>query len=58
MFTGLTNQMSSWIGSTGKKQDGDVQNNESEQQPVSSPVVEENVASSDTENKKDIRYRI
>ncbi|XP_075227921.1 synapse-associated protein 47kD isoform X2 [Lycorma delicatula] len=54
MFTGLTNQMSSWIGSTGKKQDGDLQSNESEQQPVSSPVVEDNVASSDTENKKDI----
>lgn len=55
MFTGLTNQMSSWIGSAGKKQEGDVQNNEVEQQSGTSPVLEDNVAPTDSEIKKDIR---
>lgn len=54
MFSGLTNQMSSWMGSTGKKQDGEIQKIDDEQQ-LSSPVVEDAITSIDTENKKDSR---
>ncbi|RZF34920.1 hypothetical protein LSTR_LSTR011414 [Laodelphax striatellus] len=39
MFSGLTNQMSSWIG---KKQEGDVP--ATDEQPVSSPVLEDSTA--------------
>lgn len=52
MFSGLTNQMSSWIGNTGKKQDGEIQKTEEEQR-LSSPVVEDSVSGADAENKKD-----
>lgn len=54
MFSGLTNQMSSWIGNTGKKQDGEIPKTEEEQR-LSSPVVEDTVSGGDAENKKDTR---
>uniref|UniRef100_A0A1B6CA49 BSD domain-containing protein n=1 Tax=Clastoptera arizonana TaxID=38151 RepID=A0A1B6CA49_9HEMI len=51
MFSGLTNQMSSWMGSTGKKQDGEIQKIDDELQQ--STPVEDAGSGIDLENKKD-----
>jgi hypothetical protein len=56
MFSGLSNQVSSWMGSGGKKPEDEVPNPISdEQQPVSSPVVDNSVGGLETD-KKDSRY--
>jgi hypothetical protein len=51
MFSGLTNQVSSWMGGTGKKE-GDTSKSEDDKQ--SSPVTETDTANAESE-KKDAR---
>ncbi|XP_067013012.1 synapse-associated protein 1 isoform X2 [Anabrus simplex] len=50
MFSGLTNQVSSWMGSTGKKE-GDVQKTEEEK--LSSPITENEMMNNTEGEKKD-----
>lgn len=57
MFSGLSNQVSSWMGSGGKKPDEEIPNpNPEEQQPVSSsPVVDKSLSGLESDQ-KDSRY--
>lgn len=51
MFTGLTNQMSGWMGSVVKKGEGEAPKAEDKAESAEDPAPEEN-----TEPKKDARY--
>lgn len=53
MFSGLTNQVSNWMGSGAKKQDGDTETSDNVQTLASSPV--ENSVGSLEADKKDAR---
>ena len=52
MFSGLTNQVSSWMGSTAKK-DGDP--SKAEDEKLSSPIAETETGNSVEGEKKDAR---
>lgn len=51
MFSGLTNQVSSWMGGTGKKEDL----SKSEDEKLSSPIAETDSGSNIEGEKKDAR---
>lgn len=52
MFSGLTNQVSSWMGGTGKKE-GDLSKPEDEK--LSSPIAESGTANNTEGEKRDTR---
>lgn len=51
MFSGLTNQVSSWMGGTGKKEDLA----KSEDEKISSPIAEADSGNNTEGEKKDAR---